>query len=386
MENQEIRKRNQVLLELMLGASDRAFWNETIGMTEESLRQIDDDAWKNIDTAFIVGHGTSLATAYNAETYLSHIAGLRARALPAYEFRSYPDDYVKSPETTLVIGCSCSGNTVSVVKSLEIARGMGCKTLCLSGDGDIGGAKAAEYRIVADCAIEKRGATSHPYSVSHLFLLIGAYKLSIRIGQSRGVLTEQKAAYWEEQLEKALGALTFLPELSEQMARIAGDARARGAVNQIVLGTGPNHGTMVEGALKICEFIWKLGAGEELEDFAHGRFRELDQITPLMMICPSGASVDKAMDILAGAAIAGSNTVIFTDAPTEAMEKLATTIVRMPALEDEYLTPFVYVFAFWLYGYHYMADAGELVGGARYGLLATDINFKAHFDAHGNHL
>ncbi len=386
MDKQEIQKRNHALLELMLDASARTFWNDTIALTERSLSRIDERAWAEIDHAVIVGQGTSLATAYNAESYLSHIAGLQARALPAFEFKSYPRDYINEPKKTLVIGCSCSGNTASVVKSLEEARQLGCKTLCLSGEGAIDAAAASEYRIVTDCAIEKRGETSHPYSVSHLFLLLGAYKLALQIGKARCFLKDTDVEYWNEQLEKALNKLSFLPKLSGQMAQVAAAARGRGAINQIVLGSGPNHGTMVEGALKICEFSWKLGAGEELEDFAHGRFRELDQITPLMIICPSGPCVEKTMDILAGAAIAGSQTVVLTDKPTIAMKKLAKTIVLMPELENEYLTPFLYVFAFWLYGYHYMADSGELVGGARYGLLAKDINFHAHFDTDGNHL
>ena len=386
MDKKEIEKNNNALLELMLKASKRTFWNDTIALTEKSLGCIDEGTWAEIDYVIIVGQGTSLATAYNAESYLSHIAGLQARALPAFEFRSYPLDYIIVPSKTLVIGCSCSGNTFSVVQSLKVARQLGCKTLCLSGEGPIDAATVSEYRIITDCAIEKRGETSHPYSVSHLFLLLGAYKLSIQIGKAKRFLKDTEVEYWNRQLEKALNKLSFLPKLSEQMAQVAKAARERGAVNQIVLGSGPNRGTMVEGALKICEFTWKLGAGEELEDFAHGRFRELDQITPLMIICPSGPCVEKTMDILAGATIAGSQTIVLTDKPTVAMEKLAKRIIRMPALENEYLTSFIYVFAFWFYGYHYMAGSGELVGGARYGLLAKDINFHAHFDADGNNL
>lgn len=386
MEMHEINKRNAVLKELMLSAANRSFWDLTLAMTDESLANMPNIDWKAIDTAFIVGHGTSLATASNAETYLSHIAGISARALPAFQFQAYPNDYIKRPKNTLVIGVSCSGNTASVVESLEAARNLGCKTLCLSGEGDHNCAKVSELRIITDCLIERRGETSHPYSVSHLFLLLGAYKLSIIIGQERDTLTKGEAAYWTNQLDKALTALSFLPELYDRMGQVAKRARDAGAINQIVLGSGPNYGTMIEGALKISEFCWKLGAGEELEDFAHGRFREIDSITPLFIISPAGPCCAKTMDLLAGASIADTNTIVLTDEPSPAMRKLAKTIVEMPTMESEYLTPFLYVFALWFYGYHINADCGQLVGGARYGLLATDINFSAHFDAEGNHL
>ena len=52
----------------------------------------------------------------------------------------------------------------------------------------------------------------------------------------------------------------------------------------VALGTGPNLGTAQEGALKICEFAWVFGACEELEDFAHGRFREADGKIPLLLL------------------------------------------------------------------------------------------------------
>jgi len=110
----------------------------------------------------------------------------------------------------------------------------------------------------------------------------------------------------------------------------------------------------------------------------------LDQQTPLMIIAPDGPAISKTMDLLAGGAIAGSKSVILTDAPNEAMRRLAAHIVEMPKLENEYLAPFVYIFAFWFYGYHVKADVGELVGEARYGLYAVDIDFEAHFDAMGN--
>jgi glucosamine 6-phosphate synthetase-like amidotransferase/phosphosugar isomerase protein len=143
-------------------------------------------------------------------------------------------------------------------------------------------------------------------------------------------------------------------------------------------------GTMKEGALKISEFCWLFCAGEELEDFAHGRFREVDASIPLFIIAPDGPAIAKTMDILAGCAISKTPTVIFTDAPTAAMKKLAAHIVGMPRVENEYLTPFLYVFPLWFYGWHIMNANGGLVGDKRHGLFAKDINFKLHFDEAGN--
>lgn len=385
MNEMEIKNRNQVLLDLMLSCKDAGPWQENRRLFATGLEEMEKADWfERIDQVFLIGHGTSFATACNAETYLSHIGGWTARAITAFEFSRYPDDYMKRPQHTLVIGISCGRNTLSVYKGLEAARAKGAVTVCLSGDGDIRCAKAATHRIITDCAIEKRGNASHPYSVSHLFLLQAAFTLSILIGRKTGHLSEADAAMWNQRLDQALASLSMLPALYDRMGELAETLRKGSAKHHIVLGSGPNRGTMVEGALKICEFDWCLGACEELEDFAHGRFRELDQQTPLMIIAPDGPAIAKTMDILAGGTIAGSQSVVFTDAPSDAMRKLATHIIDMPKLDSEYLAPFVYIFAFWFYGFHVKADVGELVGEARYGLYAVDIDFEAHFDGMGN--
>ncbi len=383
MDKVEIEKRNRALLDLMLSAAQPAVWQQNKALIAQSLQAIDGALFADVDTAFLVGQGTSYATACNAETYLSRLGGLSARAVTAFEFSRYTQDYLKRPAQTVVIGISCSGNTVSVVKALEAARAAGALTVCLSGEGELDGAKAAACRIITDCAIEKRTESAHPYSISHLFLLEGAYRLALLIGLTRGTMTQEQQGEWLSRLSQAQAAMKDLPALYERIGAINREILAKGGDKYVVLGSGPNYGTMVEGALKICEFSWKLGAGEELEDFAHGRFRELDTKTPLLIISPDGPACPKTMDVLAACTVAHSTSVILTDAPTVAMKKLSTYIVDMPKLH-EYLTPFYYVFALWFYGYHTKADAGELVGEARYGLYATDVNFEAHFDADGN--
>lgn len=178
--------------------------------------------------------------------------------------------------------------------------------------------------------------------------------------------------------------MACLPELFDEMEKIATWYKGTGTENMVVLGTGPNMGTMVEGALKICEMAWKFGAGEELEDFAHGRFREMDGKIPLFIITPGrkdqgeGAGSPGRMQHFRDAPPCS-----LPAAPPPAVEKLATHIVRMPEVEDEYLTPFLYVFPLWFFGYHVRKMENGLVGEKRFGLFAKDIDFKAHFNEAG---
>ena len=141
---------------------------------------------------------------------------------------------------------------------------------------------------------------------------------------------------------------------------------------------------MEEGALKTAEFAWITGAGEETEDFAHGRFREADQANPLIIIAPRGASDGKVLDVLAGSKVSETPSVVITDFVSAPLQKLATYLIQMPSGLDEYVTPLLYVVPIWLLGYRIGVIHGVPVGTARYGLYATDINFSAHFDKDGN--
>ena len=385
MVRQEIDLRNKELLELMLSAAKPEIWQKNAAMVSESLS---DPAYANgkmakVRKALVIGQGTSYATAWNAASYLSHLAGLEAQAITAFECTNYMDDYIKPSETTMVVGISCGGNTVSVANALKAARERGAVTVCVSNDKDISCAKAAEYRVITDANIERRDTYSHPYSISHLFLLQGVFELALAIGSMNGFLNDRQRKEWEERLLQALDSLKMLPALFNQVTALNVEIRSKGGKGHIVLGSGPNRGTMIEGALKISEFSWQIGAAEELEDFAHGRFRELDTTTPLFIISPNGPCISKTLDLLAGCEQSGTTSIVLTDHPTAAIQKLASYIIEMPMVH-EYLTPFVYVFVFWFYGYSTKAAANELVGEARYGLYAVDINFDAHFDVNGN--
>lgn len=57
---------------------------------------------------------------------------------------------------------------------------------------------------------------------------------------------------------------------------------------------------------------------------------------------------------------------------------MADRVILMPAVEEECLTPFLYVFPLWFLGYHFRSRQGKLVGERRFGLKATDISYQAY--------
>ena len=376
MDQLQVQTGNERLKRLMLSLAKPEKWKATEELAASSLRAYAaDERLARVDTVIIIGHGTSLATAMNAEFLFSRAAGAAARAVPAYQFRSYARDYLKRPERTLVVGISCSGNTESVVKGLEAARQAGALAMGITGRGETKMREISDYLIEADTAVEQEAGMT-AYSASHLFLLYSALRAAVLLGEKGGNAKGLK--YWEAQWKSVKKAMSALPELFEKMGGLAEEYSQEEMHNVVALGTGPNLGTAQEGALKICEFAWVFGACEELEDFAHGRFREADGKIPLLLLAPHENLQEKVLDLLAGCEIARTPTVIFTQKALPEVQKLADRVILMPAVEEECLTPFLYVFPLWFLGYHFRSRQGKLVGERRFGLKATDISYQAY--------
>lgn len=382
MKEADIQIGNEKLSKLMLSLAEPERWERTERLTASSLTAYQSDqALNRVETVIVIGHGTSLATAMNAEFLFSEIAGVASRAIPAYQFHSYVRDYLKRPDQTLVVGVSCSGNTESVVKGLKAAKEAGALTMCVSGEGDIKMAAGSDYRIEADTGIEQEAGMT-AYSASHLFLLYASFQAAVLLGEKRKC--PKGRPYWEGQWENVKKTMIALPVIFEEMGRLTERYAQQEMHNIVVLGTGPNLGTAQEGALKICEFAWVFGTCEELEDFAHGRFREVDGKIPLFILAPHENHREKVLDLLSGCEIAQTPAVIFTQKADEPVRQLADQVVLMPVVEEECLTPFLYVFPLWFFGYHIRCRQGGLVGERRFGLKATDINYQAYLARHGN--
>lgn len=377
---------NQRLKEHMLRLARPDGWTSSIETTRTSVASIANAPWmKSIKAVYLVAHGTSFASSRLIESWVNHIARVPAVAVHAFRFAEYADDYLLDPASTLVIGVSCSGDTASVVRSLERANERGATTMLISSLDDSEGARISQHRLLTMAQIEKQAGVN-AYSVSHLYIAYAGYEFAIALGQAQGTVDDGQAAQWHAAFDEAVASLKVLPALFDEMGSVAAEFGRDRVDVQCVAGTGPNMGTAVEGALKICEFSWMFGAAEELEDFAHGRFREVDDRSLLLLLAPNGPAIGKTLDLLAGCDVSKTPAVVITDAPSEALRKLAARVIEMPALPSEYVTPFTYIFPLWFYGWHVMNNSGGLVGAKRHDLLAVDINFARHFDASGSRI
>jgi fructoselysine-6-P-deglycase FrlB-like protein len=149
-----------------------------------------------------------------------------------------------------------------------------------------------------------------------------------------------------------------------------------GATKVFVLGTGPNAGTVEEASLKVIEMAKIFSEAQELEDFLHGRFREVDQVNPMLFVAPNGRASERILDFLSATNHVGAPSVVLTDQVTPGIERLATHVLRIPGGVPEYVTPLVYIVPLHLFAYHLALIRGFDPAARRYNFVPQKMRYR----------
>jgi glucosamine 6-phosphate synthetase-like amidotransferase/phosphosugar isomerase protein len=351
------------ILTNMLALGNPAEWQKSIELADAALSK-----WKrpyDIKHIYFVGHGSSLFNGLVGEYILEHIAGIPTKAVPAFAFSKYFETSLLSPQT-LVVGISTTGGTESVCDALEHARAAGASTLAITAHGDTPIAQAADLVILS-------GGEDDQISVktkSYVQALISIYVLALHLAGG-----QQRRDFWLSQMMLAAqGAKKFLEEGPEQIQQLAEQYASTPKV--FVLGTGPNLGTAEEASLKVIEMAKMYSECQELEDFFHGRLREVDSTSPLFFIAPHGRASERILDFLTVTDMIHAPSIVLTDNPTPAIQRLATHVIQVPTGLDEYATPLLYILPLHLFGYEMAVKRGYDPNARRYDIVPQNVKYQ----------
>jgi glucosamine--fructose-6-phosphate aminotransferase (isomerizing) len=339
-------------------------WQKSIDLAEETL-----SIWlktlPSFKQIYLVGHGSSLYNSQVGEYVLEHIAGIPSKAVPAFAFSAYREEKLLGPQT-LVIGISTTGETQSVCEALEYARQTGSSTLAITAHPDSAITHNADIVILT-------GGEDDQISVktkSYVQALIPIYLLAVHLGGD-----QQLRGYWLDQIKLAAeGAHQFLQEGWSQIKQLA--EQYASAPKVFVLGTGPNLGTAEESSLKVIEMAKMYSECQELEDFFHGRLREVDQNSPMFFIAPSGHASQRVLDFLTATDLIKAPSVILTDNLTSGIQRLATHVIQIPVSLDEFATPLLYVLPMHIFGYEMALRRGYDPAARRYNLVPQNVRYQ----------
>jgi glutamine---fructose-6-phosphate transaminase (isomerizing) len=352
------------MLTNILAIANPATWQKSLDLADEALTN-----WLERPRAFkriyLVGHGSSLYNCMVGEYALEHIAGIPSKAISAFAYSAYMEKKLLDAQT-LVIGISTTGETQSVGDALERARQAGAPTLAITAHKDSSVAKNADVVIPT-------GGDDDQISVktkSYVQALIPIYLLAVYLTGDR-----QLRDYWQNQIHLAAhGARQYLNEGRDQIRQLA--EKYANAPNIFVLGTGPNLGTAEEGSLKVIETAKMYSECQELEDFFHGRLREVDQNSPLFFIAPQGDASRRVLDFLTAIDMIHAPSIVITDKVTPGIRRLATHVIQIPVSLDEFATPLLCVLPMHLFGYEMALQRGHDPDARRYDIIPQNVRYQ----------
>lgn len=255
----------------------------------------------------ITGCGDSHFAGVGARLAFERGAGVRARATEALEFARYEVRYVPlRPAAPLLLAVSYSGEVGRTIEATATARRFGWHTIALTSDPSRRLALTAEQSILME--VPTLGFS--PGTSTYIAMLMALYMVAAEIARVSG--RESQASWIDGNLARAPALARQTLEDSETRARDAAGIWARGKPSTFI-GAGPSRATAAFGAAKLFEGPHRYGVAQDLEEWAHEQYFVSGPKSPVTIIAPSGASLDRAAELLSEMSLLGVPSVLVTD-------------------------------------------------------------------------
>jgi fructoselysine-6-P-deglycase FrlB-like protein/sugar/nucleoside kinase (ribokinase family) len=279
-----------------------------------------------IEHLFLSGCGDSLFAGIGACLAFGRYAGVPTEAVHALELARYRVRYL--PPRSAVVCVSYSGEAGRTIEAAAQAREHGHRVIALTGnsDGRLAGETDSHLLVDAPSLGGTPGTSTYTATQTALMLLAAAW------GQRRGRPNDAGTAL--------VAAATSARETIVASIDSARDfaEKLRGHPWVTFLGAGPNEASARFGAAKMMEGPQVLGVSTNTEEFAHEEYFVTGAGSPVVIVAPSGASSDRALEILSELNYMGAQVAWVSDQEPPYPE---VSWLRLAAATPEELSPLV---------------------------------------------
>jgi glutamine---fructose-6-phosphate transaminase (isomerizing) len=333
----EIHEQPRALQETMMGRlpTDREIALDGVGLAPPDAR--------GLEKAWLVACGTAYHAGLVGRTLLERLARLPAEVDLGSEFR-YRDPLVG--DRTLCIGISQSGETADTLAAAREARSRGARVLAVV---NVVGSTLA--READDIFYTRAGPEIAVCSTkAYLTQLAALSMLAVRLGQSRGTLSDARAAGLIQGLrtlpvhvQTALGLEPQVLELAE---------RFREVEDVFFIGRGLDYPVAMEGSLKFKEISYvhsEALAGGELK---HGTLALVTPGVVVVALATQPDLLDKTVSNIQQVRARGAEVIgVGTAETSAALRPHVGTLLEVPAV-DPLLAPALAIVPLQLFAYH----------------------------------
>lgn len=266
---------------------------------------------------------------------------------------------------TLLVGVSQSGETADTLAAIKKARLAGAKSIAITNKPD-----SAIVDLCAPCVYVTPAGNEVSVASTKAFTsqVLSMYFLALKLAQVKETLSQ-------EEIEKFINELKFLPQLLDQVIERSESYREMflkysSYRDFLFLSRGINFPIALEGALKLKELSYINATGYPSGEMKHGPIAILDQNVPVLSIAINGKSDNEKSiysKIIHNAQEAKTrkspSLVIATDGNRE-VEEIFDEIIRIPSI-SQIFSPIVCTIPLQFLSYFIAEDLGKDVDQPR---------------------
>jgi glucosamine--fructose-6-phosphate aminotransferase (isomerizing) len=322
-----------------------------LGLADEVLRRA--------ERVELVACGTSWHAGLVAKRWLEELAGLRASAEIASEYRYRPPIPGERADRNVVLAISQSGETADTLAAMRAAADSGSPPLAVVNVVGSSIAREAQGVLYTRAGPEISVASTKAFVTQ----CAGLFLLAVHAGRVRGALDDARARSLTAGLAALPDALErVIPELALQAKRLAPRlATMRGA---LYLGRGHGWPLALEGALKLKEITYLHAEGYPAGEMKHGPIALVGPETFVVAVAPQDRLHAKTMSNLEEVkARDGFLVCVGTEGDAE-LARIADVAFWLPAV-DEPLGPILAAAPLQLLAYELAVELGRDVDQPR---------------------
>jgi glutamine---fructose-6-phosphate transaminase (isomerizing) len=231
---------------------------------------------------YLTGSGTSYHACLAVNYAISTLTSIPSSTLPASEFASWTK---KTHADTALIAISQSGESTDVINAAKSAIQSGMCTIGVTNTPDSSLAKMSDFKLISRAGAEKALTATKSFTCT----LLAAQLLILELAK----LTSQSTNY--DALTAVANQIPHFVERSIQLSDGSTEELATTFNDReffFLLGSGPNHATALEGALKLKESCNVYAEGFATREFLHGPMQLVDNRTPVLIFESPASSED----------------------------------------------------------------------------------------------
>ena len=283
--------------------------SEQVALLRPALRALAEDVGPGLEEIVLTGCGDSYFAGLATRLAFERVAGIRCRATEALELTRYESRYVRRTPPPLLVAVSYSGEVGRTIEAAATGAGFGWRTVALTGRPDGRLARAVSQPVLM--RVPTLGFS--PGTSTYVAMITALFVLAAELARARG--RRDAADALDEGIARVPTQARATLEAAEEPARAAAELIAASPVTTFI-GAGPSRATAAFGAAKLFEGPQRYGVDQDLEEWAHEQYFISGPSTPVVVVATSGASRDRAAELLAEMAFVGVPTVVVTDDPT----------------------------------------------------------------------